>query len=72
MLPCAVPSASDGQMGNTFECTSFKNPDGKIALAICNRNEEAVSFKLECDSCQTSNAPLFCPAHAIQTILIDI
>lgn len=72
LLPCAVPSASDGQMGNTFECTSFKNPDGKIALVVCNRNEEAVSYKLECNSQQVNNAPLFCPAHAIQTILIDI
>ncbi len=72
LLPCAVSSASDGQMGNTVECTSFKNPDGKIALVICNRNEEAVSYKLEYNSQQVSNIPLFCPAHAIQTILIDI
>ncbi|MDO5774379.1 MAG: glycoside hydrolase family 30 beta sandwich domain-containing protein [Spirochaetales bacterium] len=71
LLPCAVPSASDGQIGNTLECTSFKNPDGKIAPVVCNRNEEAVSYKLKCNSHQVSNTPLFCPAHAIQTILID-
>lgn len=71
LLPCAVPSAADGQAGNTVECVSFKNPDGKISLIVCNRNEEPVTYRLQYGSKQI-HSPLFCPAHAIQTILIEI
>lgn len=65
-----VPAAVDGRAGNTMECCAFRNPDGSIALVLCNRTEADMIYILEgADGGERKSYR--CPPRGIQTVLIQ-
>lgn len=50
----------------TLLCTSFKNPDGKIATIVMNQTDKDVVYNLITDILKTT---ITIPSHAIQTIV---
>ena len=65
MTPCTI----DGKVGNTIECTAFKNPDDTIAFIVYNRTEEDAVYNLTSED-GTSIGKVKCPARGIQTVII--
>jgi glucosylceramidase len=70
MASWMVPATVDGRMGNTMESCAFKNPDGSIAIVLCNRTEADMIYTLEAGFDSDVSA-LRCPPRAIQTILFQ-
>ncbi|MCD1654231.1 glucosylceramidase [Treponema zuelzerae] len=73
-IDCAMdswmtPATVDGRMGNTMESCAFRNPDGTIALVLCNRTEADMIYTLECPQLSEDKA-FRCPPRGIQTLLI--
>jgi len=64
-----IPAACDGRMGNTMESCAFKNPDGSVAVVLCNRTEADMIYELDAPFDGSVKA-LRCPPRGIQTILI--
>ena len=65
MTPCTI----DGKVGNTIECTAFKNPVDTIAFIVYNRTEEDAVYNLTSED-GTSIGKVKCPARGIQTVII--
>jgi glucosylceramidase len=51
---------------STLMCTSFINPDGKIATVVLNKSNEKIGYHLFVGGEKTD---LSIPAHAIQTLV---
>ena len=68
MLSWMVPATVDGRMGNMMEACAFRNPDGSIAVVLCNRTEADMIYTLGAGF-DTDIKALRCPPRAIQTIL---
>ncbi len=64
-----VPASVDGRIGNNMEACAFKNPDGSIAIVLCNRTEADMIYILD-GTMDPSVKALRCPPRAIQTILL--
>lgn len=65
MTPCTI----DGRVGNTIECTAFKNPDETISFIVYNRTEEDAVYNLTLAD-GTSLGKVKCPARGIQTVIL--
>ncbi len=65
-----VPACVDGRMGNMMEATAFRNPDGTVALVLCNRTEADMIYLLE-DPESGIKTPYRCPPRGIQTVLFS-
>lgn len=64
-----IPATPDGRRGTTMESCAFCNPDGSIALILCNRTEADMIYILE--SVLDEGPKTFrCPPRGIQTIII--
>jgi len=65
MTPCTI----DGRVGNTIECTAFKNPDATISFIVYNRTEEDAVYDLKLSNGK-SLGKIKCPARGIQTAIL--
>lgn len=65
MTPCTI----DGRVGNTIECTAFKNPDETISFIVYNRTEEDAVYNLTLAD-GTSLGKVKCPERGIQTVIL--
>jgi glucosylceramidase len=66
-----VPAAPDGRIGNTMESTAFRNPDGSIALVLCNRTEADMIYLIDGIQGVDGKTAFVCPPRGIQTLIIE-
>jgi glucosylceramidase len=65
-----VPAAVDGRIGNTMEATAFRNPDGTLAVVLCNRTEADMIYML--NGCLGGEyKAMRCPPRGIQTLIFE-
>ncbi len=60
-----IGSASSDE---NLEATAFRNTDGRIAVVVLNRTDDAIDYQLQAGN---ESATLQSPAHSIMTLLYD-
>jgi len=66
-----VPAAPDGRIGTMIESTAFRNPDGSIAVVVCNRTEADALYTIAGINGVDEATKRVCPPRAIQTLIIS-
>ena len=53
---------------DALEATAFRNPDGRIAVVVLNRSDDAIDYRLQAGA---GDATLQSPAHSIMTLVYE-